>query len=431
MERVHGETKHEVLGSGDASQPFQAFHLRQAPLTYVSASTPTGGSTTLTVSVDGVDWTEVPSLYGAGPRNRVYVVRVGADGVVTVEFGDGVTGARLPTGVENVKATYRIGTGSDGMVGADRITQLLTRPMGVPDAGKAQFSNEPSTNLLPPSVSHGAVFSEFKMNRRFGSGTFATTVRLYAGVPRIDFETKILNNEKFVRYRVLFPTVIQNGRSVHEIPFGAIERPAAQEFPAQNWIDYGDGHAGVALLNRGLPGNNVADGTLMLSLLRSTRIQSYGVGGGFEGQASDTGLELGQERTFHYALVAHGGDWREAGVSRNGLEFNNPLIVHKAAPHPGELPNRWGLLEISRPNVVVSALKPGKSGTTILRVYEADGRATSDVAIKLDAHILSAREANLMEDPGAKLGVANDTLRFSLHPFQIKTFALKLRRGSR
>ena len=37
---THGETVQEVLGSGDASQPYQRFTLRQTPLTYVSAPTP-------------------------------------------------------------------------------------------------------------------------------------------------------------------------------------------------------------------------------------------------------------------------------------------------------------------------------------------------------------------------------------------------------
>ena len=41
------------------------------------------------------------------------------------------------------------------------------------------------------------------------------------------------NQDKLVRYRVLFPTSIPKGRSVHEIPFGAIERPDGIEMPAQ------------------------------------------------------------------------------------------------------------------------------------------------------------------------------------------------------
>src|SRR5262249_52075536 len=156
--------------------------------------------------------------------------------------------------------------------------------------------------------------------------------------------------------------------------FGAIERPMSQEFPAQNWIDYSDSSHGLTLLNQGLPGNNVSEGTLMLSLLRSSRIQSYGIGGGFEGQGSDSGLELGQERLFHYALVPHTGDWKSSGAFRAGLEFNNPLIICKSTSHAGQLPSRWGLLELSPSNVILSALKSAKDGATIFRIYEAEGK---------------------------------------------------------
>jgi predicted phage baseplate assembly protein len=52
---------------------------------------------------------------------------------VTVQFGNGVTGARLPTGVENVGAVYRVGTGLDGQVDAGQLTLLMSRPLGVRD----------------------------------------------------------------------------------------------------------------------------------------------------------------------------------------------------------------------------------------------------------------------------------------------------------
>ena len=38
-----------------------------------------------------------------------------------------------------------------------------------------------------------------------------------------------------------------------------------------------------------------------------------------------------------------------------------------------------------------------------LRVYEASGRPAAGVTIKLKAKVLSAREANLLEDAGADL----------------------------
>lgn len=138
---THGETiqggpggNEEVLGSGDASQAFQRFTLRQAPLTYVSASTPSGAQTTLDVRVNDLLWHEVPTFYGRGPEERIYVTRNDNDGKTTVMFGDGKTGARLPTGQENVKAKYRKGIGLGGLVKADQLTQLMTRPLGVKGA---------------------------------------------------------------------------------------------------------------------------------------------------------------------------------------------------------------------------------------------------------------------------------------------------------
>jgi alpha-mannosidase len=295
-----------------------------------------------------------------------------------------------------------------------------------PQPGKAVFSSEQSGKA--GTVSRGPVVSEFKVAHPFGDqGQFATTVRLYAGLRRIDIHTRILNNEKSVRYRVLFPTSIRDGRSVHEIPFGAIERPAGIELPAQNWVDYGNGQRGLAILNRGLPGNNVADGTMMLSLLRSTRIQAYSFQGGYEpGMSSDSGFELGKELAFDYALAPHAGDWRLARVYRDGLEFNNPLLARAVASHPGVLPKRWGLLEIDSPNVVVSALKPGADGAAVLRVYEATGQA-ADTRIRISGQVVAAEEVNLMEDPGRKLVVADGALHVNLRPFEIKTIRLQLK----
>jgi hypothetical protein len=128
---THGETVQEIAGSGDAAQPFQTFRLRQPPLTYTAAATPSGGASTLSLWVDDVRWREVPSLIESGPRDHVYVVRLDENQAPTVEGGDGVTGARLPTGQENVRAVYRKGTGTAGLVRAGQLSLLSTRPLGV------------------------------------------------------------------------------------------------------------------------------------------------------------------------------------------------------------------------------------------------------------------------------------------------------------
>jgi predicted phage baseplate assembly protein len=128
---THGETVPEVLGSGDSGTANQRFTLKKPPLTYVSAASGTGSKSTLEVRVDGIAWTEAPSLYGLGPRDERYIVRRADDGSTVITFGDGISGARVPTGAENVAATYRSGIGSDGLVDAGRLTLLQTRPVGV------------------------------------------------------------------------------------------------------------------------------------------------------------------------------------------------------------------------------------------------------------------------------------------------------------
>jgi predicted phage baseplate assembly protein len=53
---------------------------------------------------------------------------------VVVQFGDGLTGARLPTGTENVTARYRVGSGLAGLVEAGQINLLMSRPLGLTSA---------------------------------------------------------------------------------------------------------------------------------------------------------------------------------------------------------------------------------------------------------------------------------------------------------
>lgn len=128
---THGETREEILGSGEAGQAYRSFALREAPLTYVRSATPGGAQTTLAVRVNDVLWREVPSLHGQGAKDRVYVTYRDEEDRTTIQFGDGHTGARPPTGQENVRATYRKGIGAEGMVEAGQLSLLLTRPLGV------------------------------------------------------------------------------------------------------------------------------------------------------------------------------------------------------------------------------------------------------------------------------------------------------------
>jgi ligand-binding sensor domain-containing protein len=130
---THGETTQEVLGSGDGTLAHQQFALQKPPLTYVPAATARGAQSTLEVRVNQVLWREVPSLYPLTMNDRAYIIRIQDDGTTTITFGDGIRGARLPSGLENVTATYRSGLGMAGNVGAVQLKLLKARPLGIQD----------------------------------------------------------------------------------------------------------------------------------------------------------------------------------------------------------------------------------------------------------------------------------------------------------
>jgi predicted phage baseplate assembly protein len=181
---THGESTHEVLGSGDASQSYQRFRLRQPPLTSVSAATASGAESTLRVYVDGVRWHEVPTLFGRGPNERVYVTRLDDAGGTTVEFGDGVTGARVPTGPENIEARYRKGIGLVGDVRAGQLTLLLNRPLGVktvsnqlPAEGAADAEHENEARRNAP-------LTVLTLDRVVSLDDFADFARAFAGIAK-------------------------------------------------------------------------------------------------------------------------------------------------------------------------------------------------------------------------------------------------------
>ncbi len=128
---TQGETGAQILGSADASTPFQRFTLSQTPLTFVSAPTEEGVESSLNVRVNNVLWEEVDNLVFQGPEDRVFMTQRNAEGDTSIVFGDGRNGLRPTTGIENVSSSFRIGIGPSGNVEPKQISVAVDRPLGV------------------------------------------------------------------------------------------------------------------------------------------------------------------------------------------------------------------------------------------------------------------------------------------------------------
>lgn len=113
---TQGKTeKEEVLGNGDQRQEFQSFKLPKATLTYHNRSGESPPEVPeLQVYVNDRQWTRVDVFFGRSPKEEIYIVREDEKNNSWVQFGDGKTGARLPSGIRNVTAVYRTGTGAYG-----------------------------------------------------------------------------------------------------------------------------------------------------------------------------------------------------------------------------------------------------------------------------------------------------------------------------
>jgi hypothetical protein len=128
----HGETQpDEPLGNADAAVSFAQFRLSRSPLTYIASPADIAGTAELQIRVNDELWQEAPSLYARGPTERIYTARQSDTGDTYVTFGDGKTGARLPSGAMNVVAHYRTGSGLAGDMQAGQLSILLERPVGL------------------------------------------------------------------------------------------------------------------------------------------------------------------------------------------------------------------------------------------------------------------------------------------------------------
>jgi uncharacterized phage protein gp47/JayE len=181
---THGETVQEVVGSGDASQPFQTATLRQPPLTYVSSDGPSGAASTLQLSVSGVPWSEVPSFFGHGPNERIFVTQTRDDGRTTVEFGDGTAGARPPTGTENITAVYRRGMGAAGNVDAGKITLLPIRPLGVRSVVNPLAASGATDPEQRDDIRRNAALPILTLDRIVSLQDYEDFARAFAGVAK-------------------------------------------------------------------------------------------------------------------------------------------------------------------------------------------------------------------------------------------------------
>ncbi len=205
---TQGKTqKPAVLGNGDNRQAFQTFRVPKSPVTYLlSNSTTPPQVPALLVTVDDLEWKEVPSFFGHGPKEQIYVVREDAEGNSWVQFGDGITGARLPSGVDNVAAKYRIGVGAYGPLKPETKVQAEAR---LTNLGKVNLVEEASGGTVAESGEEARVAAPGKiqsLGRLVSLRDFETEALAIPGVSKVSAAWQLVDNVPALVITVLMQT---------------------------------------------------------------------------------------------------------------------------------------------------------------------------------------------------------------------------------
>lgn len=225
-----------------------------------------------------------------------------------------------------------------------------------------------------------------------------TRLILCKGSRRLDLRTRLVNNARDHRLRVLFPTDVRTDRVAVESAFAVEDRcflwtkvgdnsEGHYPFqPMQNFVDVSDGKTGLAFLGKGLREYEVMDDdrrTMAITLFRSHRA--------YMTSTDDmTQEELKQQRGMHalgeleyqYALYPHAGDWRKAHVLQEAYDHKVPIRILQGVRKSGEVEATTSLLTVD-PNedVLVSACCQSEDGQAhILRVWNV---RESDVKARL------------------------------------------------
>jgi alpha-mannosidase len=253
-------------------------------------------------------------------------------------------------------------------------------------------------------VSAGPLRAEIAFERRIGErSTLSQVVRLDAESRRVEFHTTVDWHEEHALLKVCFPLAVRAPFATYEMPFGYAERPthfstsfdrARYEVPGHRFADLSEHGFGAALLTDSKYGYSCHGNELRISLLRAPK-------------SPDPEADMGRHE-LAYALLPHGGGWRDAGVLAEAIRFNAPLRRTRGVGA--------SFASVDDSNLVLDTVKPG-----VVRLYEAHGaRGTARVRIACER----ARFANALEEPTADAVVEDGEVGVPYRPHEVITVLL-------
>lgn len=268
-------------------------------------------------------------------------------------------------------------------------------------------------------VEDGPVRKAIRIEREFSNSSIVQDIYLEKSSKKLDFKTRVECNDDDLLLKAAFPVDVHANEATYEIQFGNVKRPthwntswdyARFEVCAHKWADLSEDNYGVSLLNDCKYGHDIKGSVMRLTLLKSG-VDPF--------PEADRGLH-----NFTYSIYPHSGDFKKAHTVDMAYKLNHKPYAYYVEEGQGDVQDYQSYLECANENVVVDTVKKSLDGEeTIIRVYECFNRRTQ-CEIKLNFDVFSIKECDLMENDIQDMKIEDGLLKFTIMPYEIKTFKL-------
>lgn len=255
-------------------------------------------------------------------------------------------------------------------------------------------------------IDKGPLQSSLLIERVYENNKWLQQIILRHDEPDIIIKNKIYWQGEFKMVKLGFDINIENPKSIHDVPFGWVERQNnGNEYPSLMWMcNEGKGKdgnlIGTGIINDGKYGCDVTGTKMHLSILRCPPYaydEHHDLNSKTPGDWLDQGLN-----EFNVVVKPYNGSFKEAGIINRAREFNCPLPLVTHHAHKGSRSKSGSIFMIDNMQIELTSFKKAEDGNGyILRFLNHSGN-----------------------DAVCKINFINFSEEISLHPFEIKTFRL-------
>lgn len=265
-----------------------------------------------------------------------------------------------------------------------------------------------------------------RVTQKYDRSTFTTVIALANGGEAVEVYTEIEWQSLRTMAKHKFSFTCSNEKASFDLGLGAIKRGNMTEklfeVPAQKWADItdSDGSFGVSVISECKYGwDKFDDNTLRLTALHTPK-NNYRI------DSMQSFMDLGLNR-YSFAIFSHNG---EVGTPTQLAcrEFITPMCALVCQKHNGVLGDEYSFGEVSTNDVIIRAVKKAENGKEIVvRLNEGANKRIDRFMLTLGNGIESAYEIYASEEFKNEATVTDGKLVCSFKPYEIKSFALKLK----